>query len=157
MSLLIRNLLFVIVVPGTVMVWAPWRWLRLWHGAGIASALLSVPIFLIGGSIFFVCVWDFGSTGRGTPGPWDPPRNLVRRRLYSAVRNPMYLGVLLVLLAEATLFRSLLLLEYAAGVALMFHAFVFVVEEPSLRRKFGENYAQYCAATPRWIPRLRRD
>ncbi len=28
-------------------------------------------------------------------------------------------------------------------------------EEPVLRKRFGEAYAQYCQSMPRWIPRIR--
>ena len=92
--------------------------------------------------------------GTGTPAPIDPPRNLVVSGLYRFVRNPMYVGVALVLLSEAALFGSFRLLEYALIVWAAFFLFVVAYEEPALRRKFGVSYQAYFEAVPRWIPRL---
>ena len=33
--------------------------------------------------------------------------------------------------------------------------FVLFYEEPTLRRKFGVEYEQYCKNVHRWVPRLR--
>ena len=35
----------------------------------------------------------------------------------------------------------------------VFHLFVTLYEEPTLRRSFGVGYEEYCARVPRWIPR----
>ena len=150
-----KIVLFTLAVPATVTAWLPWLWLRAWHGATPVSVVLGIPVICLGVLVYCLCAWDFGASGEGTPAPWDAPRRLVRNRLYTSVRNPMYLGVLTVLLGEAVLFHSRLLLEYLLVVWVGFHIFVLLVEEPILRRKFSESYAAYCAATPRWIPRLR--
>ena len=42
----------------------------------------------------------------------------------------------------------------AIGVALCFHLFVFIQEEPNLRRRMGAVYEGYCQQVPRWIPRF---
>ena len=65
----------------------------------------------------------------------------------------MYVGVLTLLLGEALLFESLALLKYAAVVALGFHLFVLLYEEPVLREKFPESYRRYCQSVGRWLPR----
>jgi hypothetical protein len=41
-------------------------------------------------------------------------------------------------------------------VARGLYQFVVFIEEPSLRRGFGESYDEYLGSVPRWIPRLRR-
>ena len=148
----LKNVIFTICVPGSVTVWIPWLWLRAWHRGTMISSLLAAPLIVVGVSLLLICIWDFGTSGEGTPFPLDPPRNLVRGRLYKATRNPMYIGVVLILLGEAVGFESRFLLEYSVVVAIGFHLFVLVVEEPSLRHKFGESYAAYCVATPRWLP-----
>lgn len=109
----------------------------------------------LGAAVYLRCAWDFAVGGQGTPAPIDAPRRLVIRGLYRLVRNPMYLGVLTVLLCEAALFRSLTLLAYAGCFAVAFHLFVLCYEEPTLRAKFGEEYEAYRRAVPRWLPRLR--
>jgi protein-S-isoprenylcysteine O-methyltransferase Ste14 len=65
----------------------------------------------------------------------------------------MYLGVLAIIVGQAILFRSVALIGYALLVWLIVHLFVVSVEEPSLRRQFGEGYEAYLRAVPRWLPR----
>ena len=67
----------------------------------------------------------------------------------------MYVGVLLVLVGETSLFESLTLLVYALLVGIVLHLWVLFYEEPTLKRKFGVAYEEYCKSVPRWIPRLR--
>ena len=78
------------------------------------------------------------------------------RGLYRHVRNSMYIGVLLVIAGWALFFQSPLILGYGITVALFFHLFIMVVEEPSLRGKFGDSYEQYCREVGRWVPRVSR-
>lgn len=153
---LLKNIIFTIFVPGTVTVVIPFLILgrdiiavpSQW-GIPQHLALLSA---LLGVSVYFRCVWDFASVGRGTPAPIDPPKVLVVRGLYRYVRNPIYLGLLFVLLGEAVFFESWSLLRYAIGVFVLFHLFIIVYEEPSLRSKFGESYVRYCQNVRRWTP-----
>jgi protein-S-isoprenylcysteine O-methyltransferase Ste14 len=108
----------------------------------------------LGAAILLKCAWDFAVVGLGTPAPIDPPKSLVVSGLYRFVRNPMYVGVALVLFSEALLFSSPRLLDYALLVGTGFFLFVIAYEEPTLRKKFGASYQTYCRAVPRWIPRL---
>lgn len=155
MSPTLKTLIFTVFVPGTVTVAIPY-WL-LPAGAEFSLAgwrlIGLVPIAL--GAVFYLrCAWDFASVGRGTPAPIDPPKVLVVRRLYRLVRNPMYVGVLLILFGEAVVFASRVLVRYALVVWLLFHLFVIIYEEPTLKEKFGAAYEDYCKAVPRWIPAL---
>ena len=56
---------------------------------------------------------------------------------------------------QGLLFGSGTVLVYAVGLALAFHLFVVLYEEPTLRVRFGEDYAAYGRRVPRWIPRWR--
>lgn len=154
--LLLKNLIFTIVVPGTVTVFLPYLVLSQGPQAapeswGASQYLALLPMGL-GAAIYLRCVWDFAVIGHGTPAPIDPPRELVVRGLYRYVRNPMYLGVLMILLGEAVFFESRPLLQYAAGFLVVVHLFVVLLEEPILRRKFGEPYQRYCRLVRRWWP-----
>jgi len=156
MALAVKNLLFTVFVPGTVAGFLPWRFTRgesLSSSAGIAIALL---LFAAGGAIYFWCLWDFASFGRGTPAPVDAPKRLVVRGLYRYTRNPMYVGVLTVIFGWVVLFGALGLLVYLAFVATCFQLFVVYYEEPHLSRTFGESYQEYLARVGRWLPRIRR-
>jgi protein-S-isoprenylcysteine O-methyltransferase Ste14 len=78
----------------------------------------------------------------------------VIRGPYRFVRNPMIGGVLLVLLGEAALFGSPAILIWLAAVIAVNTVYIPLVEEPGLRRRFGEEYDSYCRAVPRWLPRV---
>lgn len=155
MKVLVKSLIFTVLVPGTVTVGLPYLFLR--HRTEIPTGVLrfmgAFPMAL-GAAVYFWCAWDFARLGRGTPAPIDPPKALVIRGLYRQVRNPMYVGVELILLGEALLFGSFRLLAYAALVWCVFNLFVIYYEEPVLRQKFGALYEEYCKSVPRWIPRM---
>lgn len=152
--LLLKNLLFTLVVPGTVAVYVPWRMARGRAPAALPLLAVAVALLAIGGAIYAWCVWDFAAFGRGTPAPIDAPKRLVVRGLYRATRNPMYVGVLATILGWAAFFQARDLLWYALGVGVTVHLFVLFYEEPHLRRVFGGEYEEYCSHVRRWLPTL---
>lgn len=128
----------------------PLLWLRpkapLGSFAPLGSALLAAGCLVLAW-----CVWAFYSEGRGTLAPWDPPRGLVRGGLYRFSRNPMYVGVLLIVAGWAVGFRSLPLGIYSAALGLGFHLRILFHEEPWLARTFGADWDAYRAQVPRWL------
>lgn len=138
--LLPRWLGFTVEAAGT----ARWRWL---------AAVPSVLGFAVAGR----CVWDFGWTGRGTPAPIAPPQRLVVVGFYRHVRNPMYVGFVTGWLGLWVVFgrANPVVIAGALLVLLGLHLFVVLYEEPTLRRKFGADYEEYCRHVNRWCPRLR--
>jgi len=117
-------------------------------GLGFALAIL---LFTVGGSIYAWCMVDFASFGRGTPLPLDAPKRLVRGGLYRYSRNPMYVGVLIVIFGWVVLYRSPAVALYGLAISLCFYSFVVFFEEPILSKRFGTDYEQYCAEVPRWL------
>lgn len=155
MWLLAKNLLFTLVVPGSVAVYLP-LWIAGADTPGpTAAVVLASLAFALGGAIYAWCVWDFATFGRGTPAPIDAPSKLVIRGLYRSVRNPMYVGVLCVILGWALFYTSAQLLLYGAIVWTIFHGFVVLYEEPHLREEFKTEYSDYCTQVGRWLPRRR--
>jgi len=155
-KLILKNLLFSVIAPGTVAVYAPLLVIGgLSPGAGWAR-LISAPFFAIALTIYLWAVWSFAVRGRGTPLPIDAPTKLVVQGPYLYTRNPMYLAVMSALLGWLLVYRSLSLLLYTVGVGSAFASFVIWYEEPHLRRRFGEQYDQYRARVPRWLPRRPR-
>jgi protein-S-isoprenylcysteine O-methyltransferase Ste14 len=152
---LLKTLIFTVFVPGTVAVYVPAllvggfprpdSGLLTWIGVVVAAA---------GAAIYFRCAWEFAVRGLGTPAPIAPTKFLVTTALHRYIRNPMYVGVALVILGEAALLRSFHLVEYAAMMLLIAHLFVIFYEEPTLHRQFGESYEDYRRTVPRWIPKL---
>ncbi len=155
MVLLLKNVLFTVLVPGTVAVYVP---LLLTRHQSPASGLASVPglvCIVFGAGMYIWCVWDFATFGRGTPLPLDAPKRLVVRGLYRYTRNPMYVCVLTVLSGWTILFRSPVLVLYTLGAALVVNLFVIYYEEPKLRELFGQEYEAYCQRVGRWLPRFK--
>jgi protein-S-isoprenylcysteine O-methyltransferase Ste14 len=152
MSLWLRTLLLVIVVPGAVVGWIPWLLARDRVSEPPAVHWLGLLLLVVGWVGILYCVRDFVRRGRGTPAPYDAPRELVATGLYTLVRNPMYLSALLVILGQAIWFWSRAVTWYALFIALAYHLFVVLYEEPTLARRFGASYAAYRERVPRWLP-----
>jgi protein-S-isoprenylcysteine O-methyltransferase Ste14 len=123
---------------------AGWRWI-----AAVPSVL--------GFAVALRCIWDFGWTGRGTPAPMAPPQRLVVVGFYRYVRNPMYLGFFVGWAGLWVVFgrANPAVIAVACLVVLGVVLFVMFYEQPTLRRKFGADYEEYCRNVRPWIPRLR--
>jgi protein-S-isoprenylcysteine O-methyltransferase Ste14 len=154
--LFLKNLLFTLVAPGTVAVLVPWLFAGHESPSSGRPLAIALVLFGLGGAIYAWCVWDFAWFGRGTPAPIDAPKKLVVRGLYRFTRNPMYLGVLTVIVAWAVLFQAASIAAYAILVGTCFHLFILFYEEPHLEREFGSEYSAYKSEVGRWLPRLPR-
>lgn len=155
MALLLKNLLFTVVVPGTVAVYLPLALVRDLPPAPLPWRLAALPLLAAGIAVYGWCLWDFARAG-GTPAPVDAPPTLVLRGLYHHTRNPMYVGVLATILGWAVRRRAPGLVLYAGAVWLCFQSFIVLYEEPHLARVFGAAYAAYRARVGRWLPRRLR-
>ena len=138
----IEAIVATIAVPGTAGFLVPYLILVrtakvLPDRVGILEAF-AFAIALLGAGMVVWVSYAFVTRGNGTPVPIDPPRLFVAEGLFRYVRNPMYVGALLVLIGEALLFRSIWILVYAAGLWMLLHTFLVLLEEPQLRRRFGE-------------------
>jgi protein-S-isoprenylcysteine O-methyltransferase Ste14 len=118
-------------------------------------AFLAFPLWLLGGVMILWCFWNFTFHGHGTPAPIDPPKELVVTGLYRYVRNPIYLGVLTIIIGHFLWFKTIWMLVYAVAAFLFFHLFITLFEEPTLKRKFGAVYESYCKSVPRWMPKVK--
>lgn len=147
--LFVRALFAFLALPGVLAFAVP---LLLLRPAGARTLTVDGAVVLaIGVVVLCWCVRDFYVAGRGTLAPWSPPRHLVRVGLYRFSRNPMYLGVLLVVLGWALGFRSRAVALYAAGLAVAFDLRVVLGEEPWLARTHGEAWEAYRRAVRRWL------
>lgn len=155
---MLGTLLFTLCVPGTVIVLVPWlltRWSLAPAFLGTAATrVLGVVVIALATPAFVGFLLRFVREGHGTPAPIAPTRHLVTGGLFRRVRNPGYIAVLSLIAGQALLLGSRALLLYAALLALAFHVFVVLYEEPTLRRTYGAEYDAYCRHVPRWIPRL---
>jgi len=137
----------------------PW-WITRWRPGLASVALDSVRMagFLaacLGAVALLDTFFRFAWIGRGSPAPALPTETLVVSGLHRYVRNPMYVAVVTIIIGQAIWLWRLELLYYGAAIAVVFHAFVILYEEPSLRARFGQSYLRYCKHVRRWRPRLR--
>jgi protein-S-isoprenylcysteine O-methyltransferase Ste14 len=153
-SLLLRNLVFTVLQPGLVAGVIPYYILEgvvnldePWHFYTYGGLLL----FAIGLIVMLRCILQFALEGKGTLSPVDPTKKLVIRGFYRHSRNPMYVGVMMMLIGEAIMMRSTSLWIYAAIVFTAFNLFIMFHEEPRLRRDFGDEYLLYCKKVGRWF------
>ena len=125
-----------------------------WQGIGpVWLQAFGWVLLLVGAAVLLDAFARFVIEGSGTPAPAAPTERLVVGGLYRYVRNPMYLAVAAVILGEAAVLGSWLLVGYALLFGATVWSFVHWYEEPALRRQFGAAYEEYCAAVPGWWPR----
>jgi protein-S-isoprenylcysteine O-methyltransferase Ste14 len=152
-----RAVVYAALFIGFVLVYLPERVLA-WAGI-VGPPAIGVPqiagmvIGAVGMAVALWCIFAFIFVGKGTPAPFDPPRNLVIRGPYRFVRNPMYIGAGFALAGAALFYLSWQLLVFTGAFFLTTHLFVLIYEEPALRRTFGQDYAAYCGRVRRWWPR----
>jgi hypothetical protein len=98
---------------------------------------------------------EFVQRGKGTPLPYDPPRQLVTTGPYAYIRNPMQLAAVLLFLGMAVLFHSYAL----AGAAIVSFAYSAGLarwnEETELAERWGSDWTKYRNHLPSWKPRWR--
>ena len=152
--------MFLVVAPGVVAGLVPWAltgWrmrepLAYWLPLRVAGFVLLAA----GAIVLLEAFARFVAEGLGTPAPVAPTERLVVGGLYRYVRNPMYLAVAATILGQALALGQPILLGYAAAFAGAVAAFVHWYEEPTLRRRFGDEYERYRRAVPAWWPRRAR-
>ena len=113
----------------------------------VAIALAAVGIFIAASAIR-----QF-RTAETTVNPLQPEEatSLVDSGIFARTRNPMYVGLFLVLSAWATWLQSmsnlLLLLAFVAYITYL----QIKPEEAAMRKVFGQAYTDYCKRVRRWI------
>jgi protein-S-isoprenylcysteine O-methyltransferase Ste14 len=156
MDLRVKSVVEAVVFLGLVAVALPSLASR-WLGAGglvPAVRMAGWVVVAAGLALSLTCIRLFVRLGEGTQSPRQPPKRLVVAGPYRFVRNPMLLGVALVLFGEALAFASRGIALYALVFVVVTTVLMRAVEEPTLRRRFGAEYEAYRQRVPRWLPRL---
>ena len=93
------------------------------------------------------------SRAKTTVNPLDPGKSeqLVTEGIYRYTRNPMYVGLVVFLLAFGMWIGSLSVLPILCLFVWYITKFQIIPEEKALREKFGDSYVNYCAAVRRWV------
>ena len=153
----LKSLFFLLLVPGLLIGYFPYIISATdseLFSTGVI-AYLAFPLWMIGTIMMFWCFWDFLVKGKSTPAPIDPPKELVAVGLYRFVRNPMYVAGIIALLGWILWSPSLPLVVAPFLFFSAVHLFVTLYEEPTLKKKFGAAYEEYCKRVPRWIPKFK--
>ncbi|MGI2855365.1 methyltransferase family protein [Shewanella algae] len=113
---------------------------------------LAVSLLTAGLVIPLAGVLSFKRHGT-TPDPRVPEQSsaLVTSGIYRWSRNPMYLGFVLLLLAQAVFLNCLWLLILIALFAAYLQRFQIRPEERAMQQLFGDSYHSYCQRVKRWI------
>lgn len=123
--------------------------------ASLGLVVLGMGSFIGGLYMLLSTLALFAREGKGSPGSWNPPRELITTGPYSFVRNPLISGILGTLFGETLLFGSIFVLMWFVLIWVVNSLYFPIAEEPALHQRFGRNYKDYKRNVPRWIPRLR--
>jgi len=127
------------------------RWPELAVAIPARSAIAA--LLLLGGAGIALAAIAAFRRARTTVNPLAPERAsaLVAAGIYRVSRNPMYLGVALILLGWALWLANLLALALVPAFVVYIDRFQIAPEEEALAQRFGADFAAYRAATRRWL------
>jgi protein-S-isoprenylcysteine O-methyltransferase Ste14 len=145
---------FLVLLPFAVISIFGLQPLSLSPGSGRILTTIGFLLALLGGSLSYTCMTTFVIKGRGTAFPTDPPKKFVVFGPYRYVRNPMYVGNLVLAAGTGLFIASGTYLIYTLVLAVVTHFYIVFSEEPQLARRFGQDYLDYCTTTNRWIPKF---
>jgi protein-S-isoprenylcysteine O-methyltransferase Ste14 len=90
---------------------------------------------------------------RGGRGRRVYAEDLVTEGVYAHVRNPMYLGNLLIVAGVAIAANSWATILVGIPMAVFMYVCIVAAEEQYLLARFGDAFRAYCRDVPRWLPR----
>lgn len=114
-------------------------------------AIFLVIAFVAGGlGIVLAAIRGFARAGTRVE-PWAPSSRIVTCGIYSLSRNPMYVGMALVMIGLAVVMGSVSALAMVAVAVIVVDRTVIRREEDYLERKFGREFTDYRRRVRRWI------
>ena len=116
---------------------------------GVGAA---IGLALAGGCIALAGVVEF-RRARTTINPLAPQRasTLVQTGVFAITRNPMYLGMLMVLIGWAAYLGNAASLVVLPLFVWVLNALQIQPEERILRERFGEHFTRYAERVRRWV------
>jgi protein-S-isoprenylcysteine O-methyltransferase Ste14 len=118
-----------------------------WDAGCLALALLGQGL-----RFFTVGFVPRGTSGRNTRGQVADTLNTTG--MYAVVRNPIYLGNLIIWLGLSLFMKSLWFTTIITLFFTIFYERIICAEEAFLRQEFGDAFMQWAEATPAIIPRF---
>ncbi len=113
---------------------------------------ISIFLLIFGLFVFISAVKSFRKQ-KTTVNPLEPKKasSLVTSGIFKFSRNPMYLGMLLILLSISFKFNLLGGMIVSLSFYILITKFQILPEEEAMNELFGDKYAQYSNTTRRWI------
>jgi len=129
------------------------KWLNLPSISFMPWTLIPALLFLVPGFILGTWTWTMFLRAHGTAVPVNPPQKLITTGIYAYSRNPMMLGLFLILFGLGILIGSLALtIFYTPLFILVFCIYAKKIEEKELELKFGGAYLDYKKKIPMFLP-----
>jgi protein-S-isoprenylcysteine O-methyltransferase Ste14 len=88
--------------------------------------------------------------------PYPPIERVITTGPYAYSRNPMYGGVVMVMIGQGLLFGSRAGVIYGICWLVAFLVFERTIDDPFIIKRMGKTYEDYLQSVPGWIPRRRR-
>ncbi len=149
----LETLVFTILIPGSFVIVLPIFIGLASRSQPFAGYSAAGPFLILAGAMIYIwAATAFVREGEGTPSPTAPPLKFVALGPYRYVRNPIYVGELIVIIGIAAIYGSALVLFYASGLFAILFLFIVGYEEPDLMRRFGSAYEDYVREVGRWLP-----
>ncbi len=134
----------------------------LWLNAVLKiPSLFNIPIRTFGFALaifglFLIswCCWLQYKVGQGTTGFSEPTKKVVNKGPYGVVRNPIYWGQFLIFSGVGILLNIGAMFLLLPIIIIAMHGWVIVKEEPSMKKRFGQEWVNYASRVPRWFPKL---
>ena len=108
-------------------------------------------LFVIAGVVLNLWTDNLLKRYNTTVKPYLKPSHFISNGPFSISRNPMYLGMLVILTGTAILFKSIILLIPAILYIVIMNLFYIRKEESNLLEQFGNEFLQYKKKVRRWI------
>jgi protein-S-isoprenylcysteine O-methyltransferase Ste14 len=132
-----------------------WLLARLLPDLGLifpGQTVCALFLFALSGYLGLKGIWDFRQA-KTTVHPHQPDKasTVVSNGIYRYSRNPMYLGLVLLLIVEGLVLKNWSMLFVVWGFIAYLSRFQIVPEERALEMKFGQEYLDYKEKVRRWI------
>jgi len=150
----VRMLFYGVGFLGVVLVALPWACYRIDVYLPSVHVEIGRPARIAGFVLYLGASYVLTRRGKGAYVEFDPPTELVVVGPYRYCRNPVVATLLGTMLGEAIALSSTGILIMFCVIAFLANGQVKRIEEPLLGKRFGRSYEEYCAAVPRWIPRI---
>jgi protein-S-isoprenylcysteine O-methyltransferase Ste14 len=150
-ALLFLSLVALFVLAST---WVDKKFLFFQFESSWWTLVLSITILILG---WLICMWAalVFLRNRGTPVPFNPPPKLITTGLYRYCRNPMLLGLFIILLGLGLLLGSLSLIFIFTPIFILINLlYLKAIEEKEMEKKFGKQYLEYKKRVPMFFPKL---